>query len=60
MGNTNWINHQEYPFASHYLEVCEGRMRAVRLRSVGHFVQEEAPDELASAVVPFLKETMPA
>ncbi len=34
--------------------------RKIRLRSVGHFVQEEAPDELAAAVVPFLKETMPA
>ena len=34
--------------------------RTVRLSSVGHFVQEEAPDELAAAVVPFLKETAPA
>jgi len=32
-------------------------VRTVRLRSVGHFVQEEAPDDLAEAVVPFLKET---
>jgi haloalkane dehalogenase len=30
--------------------------RTVRLSSVGHFVQEEAPDELAEAVVPFLRE----
>ena len=34
--------------------------RTVRLSSVGHFVQEEAPDELAAAVVPFLHETHPA
>jgi haloalkane dehalogenase len=33
--------------------------RTVRLSSVGHFVQEEAPDELAAAVVPFLRETAP-
>jgi len=32
----------------------------VRLSSVGHFVQEEAPDELAEAVVPFLIETASA
>jgi haloalkane dehalogenase len=31
--------------------------RMVRLPSVGHFVQEEAPDQLAAAVVSFLKET---
>jgi haloalkane dehalogenase len=31
--------------------------RTVRLSTVGHFVQEEAPDELAKAVVPFLRET---
>lgn len=31
--------------------------QTVRLSSVGHFVQEEAPDELAEAVVPFLRET---
>jgi haloalkane dehalogenase len=31
--------------------------RTVRLSSVGHFVQEEAPDELAAAVVPFLQES---
>jgi len=31
--------------------------QTVRLSSVGHFVQEEAPDELAKAVVPFLRET---
>ncbi|WP_332777510.1 alpha/beta fold hydrolase [Polaromonas sp.] len=29
--------------------------QAVRLNTVGHFVQEEAPDELAEAVVPFLQ-----
>jgi haloalkane dehalogenase len=34
--------------------------RTVRLSSVGHFVQEEAPDELAEAVVPFLRETVSA
>ena len=28
--------------------------RTARLSSVGHFVQEEAPDELGAAVVPFL------
>jgi haloalkane dehalogenase len=31
--------------------------RSIRLDSVGHYVQEEAPDELAEAVVSFLKET---
>jgi haloalkane dehalogenase len=31
--------------------------RTMRLTSVGHFVQEEAPDELAAAVVPFLQES---
>lgn len=31
--------------------------RTVRLSSVGHFPQEEAPDELTDAVVPFLRET---
>ena len=30
------------------------KARTVRLSSVGHFVQEEAPDELGAAVVPFL------
>ena len=33
--------------------------RTVRLSSVGHFVQEEAPAELAAAVVPFLKDIGP-
>jgi haloalkane dehalogenase len=28
--------------------------RTVRVNSAGHFVQEEAPDELAEAVIPFL------
>lgn len=32
-------------------------VQSIRLRSVGHYVQEEAPDELAGAVVPFLKAT---
>lgn len=31
--------------------------RSVRLGTVGHFVQEEAPNELAEAVIPFLAET---
>jgi len=31
--------------------------RSIRLDSVGHFVQEEARDELAEAVVSFLRET---
>jgi haloalkane dehalogenase len=31
--------------------------RSVRLSTVGHFVQEEAPNELAEAVVSFLGET---
>ena len=31
--------------------------RSVRLRTVGHYVQEEAPDELSDAVIPFLTET---
>jgi haloalkane dehalogenase len=31
--------------------------QTVRLSSVGHFVQEEAPDELAEAVIPFLSGT---
>lgn len=31
--------------------------RSVRLDTVGHFVQEEAPVELAEAVIPFLSET---
>lgn len=30
--------------------------RTVRLDSVGHYVQEEAPDDLTGAVLPFLKE----
>jgi haloalkane dehalogenase len=34
--------------------------RSIRLSSVGHYLQEEAPDELAAAVVPFLRETAPA
>ncbi len=34
--------------------------RTVRLRSVGHYVQEEAPDELAEAVASFLIETASA
>jgi len=34
--------------------------RSIHLSSVGHYVQEEAPAELAAAVVPFLKETTPA
>jgi haloalkane dehalogenase len=34
--------------------------RSIRLSSVGHFVQEEAPDALAEAVVPFLKDTTAA
>ena len=34
--------------------------RSVRLSTVGHFVQEEAPDELAEVVVSFLEETKPA
>jgi haloalkane dehalogenase len=34
--------------------------RAIRLSAVGHFVQEEAPDELAEAVVSFLEETVEA
>jgi haloalkane dehalogenase len=34
--------------------------QVVRLGSVGHFVQEEAPDALAAAVVPFLQDTTPA
>jgi haloalkane dehalogenase len=33
--------------------------RSIRLRAVGHYVQEEAPAELAAAVVPFVKETTP-
>jgi len=33
--------------------------RSIRLSSVGHYVQEEAPEALAEAVVPFLKETEP-
>lgn len=32
--------------------------QSIRLDSVGHFVQEEAPDELAEAVATFLKATM--
>jgi haloalkane dehalogenase len=32
----------------------------VRLDGVGHFVQEEAPDELANAVITFLGKTDPA
>ena len=31
--------------------------RSVRLDTVGHFVQEEAPNELAGTVVPFLADT---
>lgn len=31
--------------------------QSVRLSSVGHYVQEEAPAELAASVVPFLRET---
>ena len=34
--------------------------RSIRLRSVGHYVQEEAPDELVAVVIPFLKETRSA
>lgn len=34
--------------------------RTVRLSSVGHFVQEEAPEQLVAAAVPFLQETAPA
>jgi haloalkane dehalogenase len=31
--------------------------RSMRLATVGHYVQEEAPNELAEAVIPFLEET---
>ncbi len=34
--------------------------RSIRLSTVGHFVQEEAPNELAEALLSFLKETAPA
>ena len=34
--------------------------RVLRLSAVGHFVQEEAPDELAAAVASFLGETASA
>lgn len=34
--------------------------RTVRLNTVGHYVQEEAPEALAEAVVPFLEETAPS
>jgi len=34
--------------------------RSARLSSVGHYVQEEAPAQLAAAVVPFLQETSAA
>jgi len=34
--------------------------RSVHLSTVGHYVQEEAPDALAEAVTVFLKETAPA
>jgi haloalkane dehalogenase len=34
--------------------------RAIRLSGVGHYVQEEAPDELGRAVAAFLKEAAPA
>ena len=34
--------------------------RSIRLGSVGHYVQEEAPDELADAVGSFLRQTAPA
>lgn len=34
--------------------------RSIRLDSVGHYVPEEAPNELAEAVIPFLAETEPA
>ena len=66
MSNTNWINREEYPFESHHFEVSAGRLHyvpeacSIRLSSVGHFVQEEAPDELAKAVASFLKEIEPA
>ena len=33
--------------------------RSVRLSTVGHFVQEEAPNELAEAVVTFFGDTEP-
>ena len=29
MSNTDWIDRQEYPFASHYLEVSAGRLHYV-------------------------------
>jgi haloalkane dehalogenase len=31
--------------------------QVVRLETVGHYVQEEAPEELAAALIPFLRET---
>lgn len=34
--------------------------QSVHLDTVGHYVQEEAPDDLANAVVPFLANTTPA
>jgi haloalkane dehalogenase len=36
------------------------KARVVRLSKAGHFLQEEAPDELGDAVGSFLKETEPA
>jgi haloalkane dehalogenase len=34
--------------------------QSLRLDTVGHYVQEEAPDELAKAILPFLQATAPA
>jgi haloalkane dehalogenase len=106
MGNTDWIDRNEYPFAPHHFQTAAGKLhyvivsstprlaqlwskvsvlrdkpalfvwgmmdvavrekellrwqdafpnsQTVRLATVGHFVQEEAPEELAKAVAAFL------
>jgi pimeloyl-ACP methyl ester carboxylesterase len=68
MTNTNWIDRSEYPFFSHHFQAPAGKMhyvgkgdglprsRTVKLPTVGHFVQEEAPQELAQAVTAFLNQ----
>jgi pimeloyl-ACP methyl ester carboxylesterase len=37
-------------------ELIFPQARTVQVSSAGHFVQEEAPDELAETVIPFLSE----
>lgn len=48
---------QAYARDTHHVD---GRLAQVTIRGVGHFPQEEAPQRLAQALMPFLTEVLPA